>query len=131
MHLVSKALDSIFLDGFQHFFRMGLQLVDAHGVGRVVRQGDHALLGAQIHGNHGIVVGHGARLELFVCLGPAMHLKVILHLVVRDPDGTEASGFGGHDINTVAEVDGQLLYAGAGKFQHLVLHKTALEGGLH
>ena len=60
-----------------------------------------------------------------------MHLEVLLHLFVGNPDGGQASGLGGHDIDTVTEVDGQAGNAGAGELQYLVLHKTALEHGLH
>ena len=53
------------------------------------------------------------------------------HLVVGHPDRAEAGGLSGHDIDTITEVDGQVLHARACKLQHLVLHEATLEGCLH
>ena len=53
------------------------------------------------------------------------------HLVVGHPDRRQTRGLSGHDIDTIAEVDGQVLHARTGKLEHLVLHEAAFEGCLH
>ena len=55
----------------------------------------------------------------------------MLHLVVGHPNRTQTGRFSRHNVDTVTEVDGQVLHAGAGKFQHLVLHETALKRCFH
>ena len=129
--LRSEALLGVFLDACEDAHGIGLQLMDGHGVRRVERQRDHSLLLRQVDADHHVVVGHVARLQLAVVVGALVYVVVVLHLVVGHPDAAQAGGLGGHDVDAVTEVDGQLLDAGAGKLEHLVLHHTALEGGLH
>ena len=52
------------------------------------------------------------------------------HLVVRHPDGGEAGRFGRHHVDTVSEVNRQVLHARACKLEHLVLDKSVLKYGL-
>ena len=131
LDLVAEALAGVFLDLLEDAFRIGLELVDRVGVRRVEREGDHALLGAQVDADHAVVVRDLAGLELLVGLGTLVDVEVFLDLLVGDPDGAEAGGLGGHHVDAVAEVDREVLDAGAGELEHLVLDETALEGGLH
>ena len=52
---------------------------------------------------------------------------MLFHRVVGLPDRGKAGGFGGHNIDTVAEIDGQGGDAGACKFKHFVFDKTVGE----
>ena len=131
LHLVAKALLGVLLDLAQDLDGIGLQLVDGECVAGVVGQGDHTLLSAQVDLDHAVVVSHLTGLEHLEVLGTLVNLVVVLHLVVGNPDRAQAGGLGGHDVDTVTEVDGQVLHAGAGKLEDLVLNKAALERGLY
>ncbi len=130
MDTVAKALLGIFLNGLQYLFRVCLKLVDRHGIRGVVRKGYHGLLAGEVHGYHRIVICHCTGPELLVSLRTVMHLEVLFYLLIGDPNGAEAGGFGGHDIDAVTEVYGQFLYAGTCELKHLVLYETAFEGSL-
>ncbi len=60
-----------------------------------------------------------------------MSVIVLLHFLVCNPDRAEAGGFGGHDVDSVAEVDGEVLHTGAGEFKHFVFDETVVEDSLH
>ena len=131
LDLVAETLAGVFLDLLEDAFRIGLELVDRISVRRMEREGDHALLLGQVDADHAVVVRDLAGLEFLVSFRTLVDVEVLLDLLVGDPDGAEAGGLGGHHVDTVTEVDGQVLDAGAGELEHLVLHETALEGGLH
>ncbi len=131
LDLVAEALAGVFLDPLEDLDRIGLELMDGVGVGRVERKGDHALLGGQVDADHAVVVRDLAGLQFLIRLGTLVEFEVLLDRLVGDPDGAEAGGLGGHHVDAVAEVDREFLDAGAGKLEDLVLHETALEHGLH
>ena len=60
-----------------------------------------------------------------------MCVVVLLHFFVCDPDRREASRLGRHNVDTVTEVDRQILHAGACKFEHFVFHKAVLKHSLY
>ncbi len=103
--LVAETLLGVFLDLLQDSDRVCLELVYRVGVGRVERKGDHRLLLREVDPDHRIVVGDLARLEFLVGIRTLVHVVVLLDLFIRDPDGTQAGGFGGHHVDSVTEVD--------------------------
>ena len=105
--------------------------MDGESVAGVVGQGDHTLLSAQVDLDHAVIVSHLTRLENAEVLGTLVNLVVVLNLVIGNPDRAQAGGLGGHDVDTVTEVDGQVLHARASELEHLVLYKAALEGSLN
>ena len=129
--LRTEFLLSVLLDFLQNLDGIGLQFVNRHGVRRVERQCDHRLLLREVDANHGIVVSDLAGLQFLVALGALVDFVVMLHLVVGHPNRAQTGRLSGHDVDAVTEVDGQVLHAGAGKFQHLVLHETALKRCFH
>ena len=72
-----------------------------------------------------------SRVQGLIVLGAAMGTEEALRHLVRLPDGGEAGGLGGHHINAVAVVNGQIFDARAAELQHAVVHKSRLKGGLH
>ena len=131
MHFLAVAALGVFLYLVQDLDRVLLQLVYCECMRGVIGQGDHRLLGRQVDAYHGVIVGDIARLQHLEVGRTLVYLVVMLHLVVGDPYRAQACGLGGHDIDAIAEVDGQVLHARAGKLEHLVLYKSALEGGFH
>ena len=55
-----------------------------------------------------------------------MNHEVALGLLVGHPDGRPAGGLGGHDVDGVAELDGQICHAGADELHDLVLDVAVL-----
>ena len=104
--------------------------MDSISVGGVERQSYHGLLCGQVYLYDSVVISYVAGLQFLEVLGAAVYVVVVLDLIVRNPDGAEASGLGSHDVDAIAEVNGKVLHAGAGELKHLVLHETALEYGL-
>ena len=94
------------------------------------RKGYHALLARKVDADDGVVPCRAAGREFSVSLGAAVHPEILLYLLIRNPDGTEAGGLGRHHVDSVAEVNGKVLDAGTGEFEHLVLDESALENGL-
>ena len=94
------------------------------------RKGDHALLAGEVDADHAVVPRDLSGLELLEGLGTAMGLVVSLNSLIGDPDGAEAGGLGGHHIDSVTEVNRELLDARAGELKDLILDETALECGL-
>ncbi len=129
--LVAETLAGVGLHGAEDFLGVLLQFADGVGIGGVEGQCNHALLFGEVNLDHAVVVGYLAGFQFAVGLGTAVHGVVVLHLVVGAPDGGEAGGLGGHDLDAIAEVDGEVLDAGAGKFEHFVLDKAIVEGGFH
>ncbi len=105
--------------------------MDGVGVGGVEGEGYHGLLLAQVNFDYAVVVSHVAGTEFAVVFGTVVYLVVVLDLVVGHPDGAEAGCLGGHDVDAVAEVDGEVLDAGACEFEHFVLDETVVEHGLN
>ena len=131
LYLVAEALLGVLFNLAQDLGGISLQLVDGESVAGVVGQSDHTLLSAQVDLDHAVIVSHLTGLEHLEVLGTFVNLIVVLNFVISNPDRAQASGLGGHDVDTVTEVDGQVLHARASKLEHLVLNKAALEGSLY
>src|SRR5699024_4881263 len=91
-------------------------------------QGDHGLHGGEVDGDHTVIVR---------ALAGGQDLKVRRTLdvfvvgadnVVGLPDGGQAGGLGGHDVDADAVVGAEGGHAGADEFQDLVLHQSLGEG---
>ena len=121
-----ELLVGLLLDSVEDVPGVFLQLMDGVGVGRVHGHGDGALHRGEIHIDAAVIVSDLGGIELLVGLGSAVGDKVALGLLVRDPDGGPAGGLGGHDINGVAVLDGEVCNAGADKLHGLVLHVAIL-----
>ncbi len=121
----------ILLNLAENFHGIGLKFVNRHGVRRVERQCDHRFLLREVDLNHCVVVSDLTGLQFLVALGALVDFVVMLHLVVGHPDRAQTGRFGRHDVDTVTEVDGQVLHARTSEFEHLVLHETALERCFH
>ena len=57
-----------------------------------------------------------------------MNLIIVPHRAVGLPDGAEAGGFRGHHVDAAAKVHAELLDAGAGELEYLILNKAARKG---
>ena len=101
------------------------------GIGGVEGQGDHRLHLVQLNGNVLVIPGNLSRVQGLIVPGAAMGTEEALRHLVRLPDGGEAGGLGGHHINAVAVVNGQVPDARAAELQHAVIYKPRLKGGLH
>ena len=112
-------------------------LEDVAGMCDEFRERDHVggMEGERDHGLHLVKLDdHRAVVERALTgsdaselLSPAVGGKIVPHLVVRHPDGTEACALRRHDVYAVAVLDGERGDALAHEFQHRVLDKTALE----
>ena len=105
--------------------------MDGESVAGVVGQSDHTLLSVQVDLDHAVIVSHLTGLQHLEVFGTFVQFVVVLNLVISYPDRAQASGLGGHDVDTVTEVDRQVLHAGASELEHFVLYKAALEGSLY
>ena len=105
------------------------ELVDRVRVRRVERQGDHRTQPSRGRWSIMLVVISRLRRGAALCSPPRGRAtaKKPLRLLVRLPDGGQAGRLGRHDVDAVAEVDGQARDAGAGKLQHAVVDKAALQ----
>ena len=103
------------------------ELVDRPRVRRVERQGDHGLNLREVDGNELIVPSRLAGVQLGIVLLAAVRGEEAAGRLVRLPDGGQARRLRRHDVDAVAEVDGQALDAGAGELEHAVVDKAALK----
>ena len=127
----AEFLLSVLLDFLQNLDGIGLQFVNRHGVRRVERQCNHRLLLREVDLDHCVVVSDLAGLQFLVALGALVDFVVMLHFVIGHPNRAQTGRLSRHNVNTVTEVDGQVLHARTSEFEHLVLHETALERSLH
>ena len=126
-----EAAGSILLDLLQQLLRIGKEFPDGIGVRRMERQGDHRLDLVQLDGDHLVIPGFSARMQLSIVLRAAVRLKEAARDLVRLPDGGQAGRLRRHDVDAVAEIDGQICDAGAAELQHAVVDKAAGERFLH
>ena len=112
----------LLLYGVEDVLRVFLQFVDGVGVGGMHWHGDGALHRGEIDIHTAVVPGNFGGVQLLVCLGSAVGDEVALGLLVGDPDGGPTGGLGGHDVDRVAVLDGEIGDAGADKLHGLVLH---------
>ena len=111
----------------QQFLRVRKKVTDGVRVRRVERQRDHRLKLAEIQLDHAVIIRAILRRQLFIRFGAAVNFKKPFRLLVRLPDGGQAGRLGRHDVDAVAEINGQLRNAGACEFQHAVLDEAACE----
>ena len=99
-----------------------VELVDLKAVGRMERQGDHGLDARQVDLDTAVVVGDIGRLELTIVVAAAVHGQKRMRVLIGGPDGGEAGGLGGHDVDAVAVVGRHARNAGAHELHDLVLN---------
>ena len=119
------------LDPGEQFLCIGKEFADGVGIRRVERQSDHRLDGGQVDLDHAVIIRAVAGGELLIRLRAAMDLKESLRLLIGLPDGGQTGGLGRHDVDAVAEVDGQTGNTGTGEFQHAVFDEAGGERRLH
>ena len=111
----------------QQLLRVLAELADGIGIGGVEGQRDHGLDGAQIHLDKAVVHGALLRVQLAERLGALVGLVPAAHLLVGLPDGGQAGGLSGHDVDAVAVLDGEAADALAHELHHLVLDEARCE----
>ena len=121
----------LFLNLRENLVRIGHELVDRVSVRGMERKSDHALRLIEVDGDEAVVICACAGSEFLVALRTLVSDVVTLRDLVGLPDGGEARGLGGHNVDTVAEVDGQVRKAGADELENAVLYKTVAEGFLY
>ena len=109
LHLVQDVLEIL------------VELVDLKAVGRMERQGDHGLDARQVDLDAAVVVGDIGGLELAVVVAAAVHGQKRVRVLISCPNGGEAGGLGGHDVDAVAVVGRHARDARAHELHDLVL----------
>ena len=74
-----------------------------------------------------VVVGDLGRIQFLVLVAAAVDAQETLGVFVGAPDGGQAGGPGGHDVDAVAIVGTHAGDTGADKLHNAVLHIAALE----
>ena len=85
------------------------------------RQRNHGLDAGQVDLDATVVIGDIGRLELAVVVTAAVHGEERVCVFVSRPDGREAGGLGGHDIDAITVVGRHARDAGAHELHDLVL----------
>ena len=128
MHVgLRPALLCLGLHAREKFLRVCEKFTDRVRVRRMEWQSDHRLDLAEIQLDHAVIIRALAGGKLLVRLGTAVNFKKPLCLLVRLPDGRQAGRFSRHDVDAVAEVNGQICNAGAREFEHAVFDKAVCE----
>ena len=91
------------------------------------RQRNHGLHLIEGDVDHAVIISHLAGLEFLERFGPAIYIIIMFNLLIRFPDGGEAGGFGGHNVDAVAEFHGQVRNAGAYELKHFILYEAAFK----
>ena len=92
------------------------------------RHGDHRLDLGKIDLYNAVVVSYRTGSKFLVCCGTIVCLVPLLYGIICLPDGGQAGGLCGHNVDADSEIRGQLGYAGAHELHHLILYITLLEG---
>ena len=124
---LAELLAGLFFHGGEQLVGMAHHLGHGIGVAGMEGQGHHGLDGGQVHADAAVEAGGLVVTQLGVIVGAAVHGQVIAHLVVRGPDGGQAGGLGGHDVDTAAVFHGKARHAGTGEFHDPVLDEAVLE----
>ena len=117
------------LDFAEDFLRVGDDFGHRVRVARMERQGHHGRHFGEVDDDAAVEGGGSVVGELLVVPGAAVFGEVGLDPVVRLPDGGEAGGLGGHDVDAHAVLDGEARDAGSGELEDAVLDEAALEDG--
>ena len=131
IYLIAKTFLGIFLHLTQDFCGILLQLMNGVSIRWVEWQGNHTLLRTEVDTNHSIIISHITRLQFLIILWAIMNLIMVFHLVIGNPNTTQASSLSSHDVNTVTEVDRQLFHTRTSKLQYFVFHKAIIEDSLY
>ncbi len=131
MDLRTELLLRLGFDLLQYLNGIREELVDRVGVGGMEGERDHALDLAEVKRDHAVVISDVLRIELPESLGTAVDAVILFDLGVGLPDGGEAGGLGGHNVDAVPEVIGQILDARADELHDLVLYEAVCKGRLY
>ena len=131
MDLAAQLLVGLVLGRLQNFFSVGFQLADGVGIAGVHRQRDHALDGGEVQLDAAVIVGHVGGFQLLVGFGAIVLREIFFRHIVSLPDGGPAGGLGGHDVDAVAVVSGEVGHTGADELHDLVFHVAVGVGGSH
>ena len=93
-------------------------------------QRNHSFLLAQIYGDHPVVIGYGAGMHGPISILPVVGGIKLPGFLIGFPDGGQAGGFRGHDVNAIAEIHRQPGNTRPHKFQHPVVDKAAVKRSL-
>ena len=129
--LATQLLVGLVLGRLQNLFGVGFQLTDGVGIAGVHRQRNHALDGGEVQFDAAVIVGHVGGLQLFVGFGAIVLREIFFRHIVGLPDGGPAGGLGGHDVDAVAVVSGEVGHTGADELHDLVFHVAVGVGGSH
>ena len=108
-----------------------VEFVNGVCVGGVEGQRDHGFDLIELDFDHAVVVSTVLGGKGRIIFASAVRLVKRLGDLVGCPDGRKTRGFGGHDVNAVTEIHGEVCHTGADKFQNSVLDKAAREGCTH
>ena len=106
----------------ENVLQVGVELPDGKGVGGVEGQGNHRLHLAQIHLDDAVIVCAVSRGQGLVFAAAAMGFQRFFHCLVGAPDGAEAAGLRGHNVDAAAVVHSQIGYTGAKELHDAVFH---------
>ena len=109
----AQNIDSIFI-----------QFTDGINIGGMERQGDHRLYLGKIDCDNAVVISDSTGCELLVFVFSAVDSEIAVGFLIGDPDGGKTGGFGRHNVDAVAEFDGQIGNAVTDEFEHAVLDKA-------
>ena len=121
VRLALADLDGLELDLVQDVLEVLVELVNLKAVGRMERQRDHGLDARQVDLDAAVVVGNIGGHELTIVVAAAVHGQKRVRVLVGGPDGGQAGGLGGHDVDAVAVVGRHARDAGAHELHDLVL----------
>ena len=104
-----------------------IELADLVCVRRMERKRDHRTDAGKIDLDAAVIVCDICRIQLLKLCTSVMLVKERLRCGIGSPDGGQAGGLGGHDIDAVSIIGGHAGYARAHELHYLILHITVLE----
>ena len=127
MNLVSKGNLCPLFHSVKDILEVVIYLVNGIRHRRMERHRNHRLHLGKINVNDTVIIGAALRLKLPVRFFSSMKSKPLLRLLIRLPDGGQAGGLCGHDVDSDTEILRKVMNALTDKLQNLVLDKPALE----
>ena len=91
------------------------------------RHGDHGFDLVKLDDDHTVIVGTAARIQFLIITGAAVDLIEILNPLVCGPDGGQAGGLSGHDIDADPVLGAEVLNARSHKLHNLVVDIAVCE----
>ena len=107
---------------------MLIEIMYGISIGGMERERNHGFHLIKVDMNHAVIVCDLAGLKLFIIIGTLMCLEESTGGFIGLPNGGEAGGLGGHDINAVTEVNGEICDAGAYEFEYAVIYEAGSKG---